>query len=148
MGPAACQSEFERETRVRDLFARRLRDFRPREHLIDVESSFKDSRRRADLRTVDPDNVVRVYEVELVAGYTGLGQALVYTAMAREELGFDRDVRGVLAADRFDPEVVRAIRVMNLGIEVVTLPPLLARAGGIPIGQERSTLPEFQSFSH
>ncbi len=141
-----CDGEFERETRIRDLFATRLREFRPSELLIDVESPFKDSRRRADLRTVDPGNVVRMYEVELVAGYTGLGQVLVYTAMAREELGFDRDVRGVLAAFRFEPEVLRAIRVLNLGVEVLVLPPHLARAGGVVLTGERSRLPKFDLY--
>lgn len=141
-----CSGEFERESRIRDLFAARLADYRPNERLIDVESGFKESRRRADLRTVDPENVVRMYEVELVAGYTGLGQVLVYTAIAREELGFHREVRGVLAAFRFEPDVLRAIRVLNLGIEVLTLPPQLARAGGVPIVSERPMLPKLHTY--
>ena len=115
-------AEFERETRVRDLFAARLQEVRPEERLLETESAFPGSRRRADMRTVDRANLLRIYEVKLVAGYCGLGQVQVYLGMARKQFHFQREVRGVIAAFRFEPEFVETIRLLNLGIETVTLP--------------------------
>ncbi len=142
----AEEREFARETRIRDLYAERLARYRPNERLLRTESGFSGSRKRADMRTVDSNNLIRVYEFELVAVYEGLGQALVYLAMARRELGLERRVQGVLAAFRFESEVWQTVEILNLGLELLILPPELARAGGVPTGVSKLSLPKFPSL--
>lgn len=140
-------AEFAHECRIRDLFARRMHEFRPGEILISTESSFPSSNRRADLKSVDVRNVLRLYEFKLIATPAAVGQALTYINLEQQAVGYDREVRGVLAAFRFEPDVIPTIRAMHLPIEVVTLPPHLARAGGVPLNCAPPTrLPDFSKF--
>jgi hypothetical protein len=139
--------EFARETQIRDLYARRLQDFRPHERLIKTETSFADTRVRADMRTVDKDNLLRIWEFEIHASYEGLGQALTYLALARKELDFAQRVCGVLAAFTIQQEILTAIEVLNLGIEPVIVPKHLAQAGGIPLDATPVTLPDIPLHS-
>ncbi|MCG5464851.1 hypothetical protein MED01_003110 [Micromonospora sp. MED01] len=120
------------ECHVRDLYARRLTEFRPEEMLLKTEHSYAGSRVRADMRTVSSDGVIRVWEFKILAGYEGLGQALTYLALARKEQEFGRPIRAVLAAFAFQPEIRTTIEVLNLGIELVELPAKLRLAGGVP----------------
>jgi hypothetical protein len=84
------------------------------------------------MRTVDKTQLLREWEFKIHADYRALGQILTYIALARRERDFARVVRGVIAAFDFQPEVRLAIEVLNLGIELVILPPWMAAAGGIP----------------
>ena len=129
--PCALEDDVAHECRIRDAYAARLADFRPGERLLATEHSYVGSRIRGDMRTIDPENVVRVWEFEVVCGYTGLGQVLTYLATARRSTDFSQPTRGVLAAFEFQPEVLTAIDVLNLGIEVVHLPETLRRAGEV-----------------
>ncbi|WP_344176347.1 hypothetical protein [Kribbella lupini] len=100
--------------------------------MLKTEYTYSGSRVRADMRTVDRHDVLRLWEFKIHGNYAGLGQALTYLALAREELGFDRVVRGVLAAFDIQPEVRRAVEILNLGIELVIIPEKLRLAGGVP----------------
>lgn len=124
------------ECKIRDLYSRRLTEFRPAERLLGTESMFEGSSVRADMRTVDEHNVLRIWEFKIFAGYEGLGQALTYLALARKAVNFDRPVKGVLAAFDFQSEIVSAVEVLNLGIELVAIPPKLRHAGGVPLTGE------------
>jgi hypothetical protein len=126
------ERRYERETRIRDLYAKQLKEYRPDEQVLKTEPGYVDSPVRGDLRTLDSKNLIRVWEFEIVAAYEGLGQVLTYVALARLELNFDRQIRGVLAAFEFQPEVELAIEIMNLGVEVVRIPEALRLAGEIP----------------
>jgi hypothetical protein len=128
-----AEERFAHECRVRDLYAARLVEFRPLEKLLKTENTFAGSRVRADMRTVDSGNVLRIWEFKIAASYQGLGQVLAYLAMERLETNFRRVVRGVLAAFSFQSEVRAAVDVLNLGIELVELPVKLRLAGGIPV---------------
>jgi hypothetical protein len=144
---AVREAEFAHECRVRDLYATRMSEFRPGEVLIGTETCFAASNRRADLKSVDAANILRLYEFKLVAGPAAIGQVLTYVHLEQHELGYGRDIRGVLAAFRFEPDVIETIRAMHLPIEIVMLPPHLARAGGVPIGYTASKpLPTFSMF--
>lgn len=88
---------------------------------------------RADMRTVDPLNVLRDWEFKKFAGYTALGQILTYVARARRHENFRRRLQGVLAAFEFDPAVIEANAILNLGVEIVRLPPWLAFGGVVPV---------------
>jgi hypothetical protein len=125
------QFEHEHECRVRDLYASRLRELRPLERLLATEHSYAGSKIRGDMRTVDADNLIRVWEFEIFCGYTGLGQVLTYVATARRSTNFEKSIRGVLAAFEFQPEVVYAVEVLNLGIEIVHIPKTFRLAGAV-----------------
>lgn len=130
-----------REVAVRDYFAKNLGRMRPHEHLAKREQGYVASRLRADMRTVDMQEVVREWEFKLHADYRVLGQILTYVALARKELGF-RAVRGVVAAFSFSDEVALANEVMNLNLELVTLPDWM-RGAGRPTGRmTRVSLPK------
>jgi hypothetical protein len=133
---------YERESRVRDYYAEELGQHRPGERLIATENGYAGTAVRADMRTIDRRNVIRLWEFKIRASYEALGQILVYVAMARRAEGYDRLIRGVIAAFEFQPELVDTVEMMNLGIELVTLPVVLARAGGIPIGRAVTTIPQ------
>ena len=141
------EAEFAHECRVRDLFATRMSEFRPGELLIGTEACFAASNRRADLKSVDVANVLRLYEFKLIASPAAIGQVLTYVHLKQHERGYATDVRGVLAAYRFEHDVIETIRAMHLPIEIVTLPAHLARAGGVPIGYTVSKpFPTFPMF--
>lgn len=123
---------FAHECRIRDLYADRLREFRPTEKLLKTEYRFDGSFVRADMRTVDTADAIRVWEFKLVGSYEGLGQILTYIALARLAEDFSRQVKGVFAAFGFQPEVRMAVEVLNLGVELVTIPAKLRLAGGVP----------------
>jgi hypothetical protein len=132
---------YEREGRIRDYYAEELGQHRPGELLIATENGYAGTAVRADMRTIDRGNVIRLWEFKIRASYEALGQILVYIAMARRAEGFDRQVRGVIAAFEFQPEIANAIEIMNLSIELVTLPRVLALAGGIPAGPATAAIP-------
>ncbi|OHV78882.1 hypothetical protein LCM4579_24605 [Ensifer sp. LCM 4579] len=119
-----------RELAVRDYFARHLARMRPLEQLAKREQGYVASRLRADMRTVDMQETIREWEFKLHADYSVLGQILTYVALARKELDF-RVVRGVVAAFTFSDEVALANEVMNLNIELVTLPEWMRGAGKV-----------------
>lgn len=119
------------ECAIRDTYARRLEDFRPQERLIRTELTYQAVGLRADMKTVDTDNVLRVWEFKIQADYNGLGQVLTYLAMERKSSP-GRQVRAVLAAFEFADSIVEANEILNLGIEMIALPQMLRRAGSVP----------------
>lgn len=122
---------YEHECRVRDLYAARLEELRPSERLLSTEHTYGDGSIRGDMKTVDAANTIRVWEFEIFCSYTGLGQILTYVAAARRATSFKRRIRGVLAAFEFQREVAEAVDVLNLGVELVHIPPKFRRAGGL-----------------
>jgi hypothetical protein len=124
---------YERETRVRDYYAAELDEHRPGELLIARENSYAGTAVRADMRTIDRRNIIRLWEFKIRASYEALGQILVYVAMARRAEGYDRVIRGVIAAFTFQSEIVDTVERLNLGIELVWLPPVLTLAGAVPV---------------
>ncbi len=126
-----AEEAFARECKIRDAYAARLREFRPQEWLLKTENTLAGSRVRADMRTVDSANRLRLWEFKVDVSYDGLGQILTYVALERRAQ-LDRQVRGVLAGFTIQPEIQIAIEMLNLGIEIVELPSLLRLAGGVP----------------
>jgi RecB family endonuclease NucS len=127
-------TDFERETRIRDAYAANLDRERPHERLLRREHTYGDVAMRSirgDMKTVDHTNALHIWEFKIQAGYSGLGQILAYVAMARKAVGFEKIVRGVLAAFSFQPEITEAMELLNLGIEAVEIPPKYRQAGGI-----------------
>ena len=133
--PQKSDGTYAHECRIRDLYARRLSEFQPSQILIDTEYGFPNlsTPLRADMRTVDENDTIRVWEFKLFGSYDGLGQALTYLSLARLELNFTKPMRGVLAAFDFQPEIVRANDVLIFGLELVMIPNQLRKAGGIPV---------------
>lgn len=127
------QKEFEHECRIRNCFAKNLSDLRPNERLIATESVYEGTGTRVDMRTIDKFNVLREWEFKIEAGYSALGQILTYLAMARLRDNFQNRITGVIAAFDFHPELAKVIEVMNLGVELVTIPQWMARAGRVPL---------------
>jgi hypothetical protein len=138
---------FAHECRVRDLYAARLKEFRPQERLLKTENGFAGSRVRADMRTVDIRNELRIWEFKILASYEGLGQILTYLALERLATGFRRNVQGVLAAFSIQPEIRTAVDVLNLGIELVELPAKLSLAGGIPAITNFGPVPDIPTLA-
>lgn len=132
---------YERESRIRDYYAAELEQHRPDELLIARENSYAGTAVRADMRTIDRRNIIRLWEFKIRASYTALGQILVYVAMARRAEGYEPPIRGVIAAFEFQREIIDAVERLNLGIELVSLPPVLALAGGLPDGLARTPIP-------
>jgi hypothetical protein len=131
------------EVKIRDLYAARLGDFRPNEKLLRTEYSFAEARVRADMRTLDSDNVLRIWEFKLVADHSGLGQALTYLALARLAERFERPVKGVLAAFAIGANIRTTNEVLNLGLELVVIPPTLRLAGAVlPSTHSQIALPD------
>ena len=133
--------KYEREGRIRDYYAAELEQHRPGELLVARENSYAGTAVRADMRTIDRSNVIRLWEFKLRAGHEALGQILIYLAMARRAEGYDQPIRGVIAAFEFMPELIDAVERMNLGLELVRLPRILALAGGVPAGPAVATIP-------
>jgi hypothetical protein len=130
------------ERAIRDAYAARLREFRPTERLWKTEHTYPPSLLRGDMRTVDELNRIRIWEFKIKLGFDGLGQILTYVALARLELNFARPVLGVLAAFEVPVELLTAIEVLNLGIEVVTLPEQLRHAGLVPATRPSMPIPD------
>ncbi|MFB7472249.1 hypothetical protein [Kitasatospora sp. NPDC056184] len=129
---------------MRDYYASELAQHRPGELLIARENSYDGTAVRADMRTIDRSNVTRLWEFKINASYEALGQILVYVAMARraeEAAGSECVIRGVIAAFSFQSEIAYTVERLNLSIELVTMPPILAYAGGIPPLAEPRTFP-------
>jgi hypothetical protein len=134
MGAAKTKAELlKHECRIRDFYAQQIASQRPRERVIAREYHYRGARARADLRTVDEAQVLREWEFKIRADYRALGQVLVYIAMARHEVGFNRQVRGVIAAFEVPSDLRLAIETLNLNIEFVTLPSWMAGAGEVPV---------------
>lgn len=137
---------FAHECRIRDLYADRLKEFRPSEKLLKTEYKFDGSFVRADMRTVDAFETIRVWEFKLIGSYEGLGQILTYIALARLAEDFSRQVKGVFAAFGFQHEVRMAVEVLNLGVELVTIPAKLRLAGGVPARETPPSSPPVIPF--
>ncbi len=131
----SAASDFEHETRIRNYFSQNVTRLRPGERVLDTEHSYPGNRLRVDMRTIDVYNCIREWEFKISAEYSALGQILTYVALARQRYQFHRTVRGVIAAFTFMPEIVTCVEVMNLGIELVTIPSSMKYAGNIPAGQ-------------
>lgn len=127
----AEKESYAREVRIRDLYAARLQELRPNEKLIKTEYIFIGARARADMRTLDSSEVLRIWEFKIIADYSGLGQALTYLALTRHESRHSRTVKGVLAAFEIPDEIRLTNEVLNLGLELVLIPQTLRHAGGI-----------------
>lgn len=130
---SASTPTFAHECKIRDYYCSRLKEFRRDELAIKREATFEGWALRADLRTVDHNNVLREWEFKIRADYSSLGQILTYTALMREQLNFERDVQGVIAAFQIPDYLLKAIRINNLSIELVTLPEWMAKAGEVPL---------------
>jgi hypothetical protein len=141
------EDDFARECLIRDRYAERLADFRPRERLLRTENTLAGSRVRADMRTVDNADVLRIWEFKIAASYAGLGQILTYLALERRATDFKRDVRGVLAAFIIQPEIRFAVAVLNLGIELVVLPPTLRLAGAVLTTSGPTPVPDIPNLA-
>jgi hypothetical protein len=134
------------EIRVRDYYAESLRRVRPNEHFAAREQRYQGSALRADMRTVCQQNILYEWEFKIHADYRALGQILAYVALARRELNF-RPVRGKIAAFSFSEEVVLANELLNLGLELVTIPDWMRFAGGLPpINEELRTIAAIPRF--
>ena len=125
--------ELAHECQIRDAYKRHLLSERPREKFIAKEVTYTLSSVRADMRTLDSDGIIREWEFKKKATVTSIGQILNYVRLAREEYDFKRRVRGVIAALDFDKDLFRTIEMMNLGIELVQIPPWMYRGGMLPI---------------
>ncbi|GAA4243222.1 hypothetical protein [Dactylosporangium darangshiense] len=139
--PAPRRDGYAAERAIRDAYAARLEEFRPDERVWKTEHTYYPSLLRGDLRTIDKLNRIRVWEFKLKIGYDGLGQVLTYVALARQELKFARPVLGVLAGYEINPELLTAIEVLNLGIEVVILPATMRQAGRVPADTPSTDIP-------
>lgn len=107
------------------------------------------------MSTTDETGTVRVWEFKIIASYDSLGQVLVYLAQKRLDYlvqnasdivqGKLKDIRGVLAAFEFRPEVEIAIAILNLGVELVRIPRKYMAAGDVPNGTTRTDIPTILS---
>ena len=119
------------ECRIRDYFSRLIEHQRPGEILVRREQRYSGSLLRADMRTVDQNDLLREWEFKLEADYKALGQILQYLALARTNEKF-RPIRGVIAAFTFTKELRLANEIMNLNLELVELPAWMRGAGALP----------------
>jgi len=119
-----------RECAIRDYYASNLTALRGgQENLVGTEIVHNQSQLRADMRTVDASEVIREWEFKIIADYSALGQILVYTAALKMQYGFQRDIRGVIAALQIPAEISQAVRVGALNIELVLIPSWIYNAG-------------------
>lgn len=102
------------ECAIRDLYKSKLTELRSGERVLRGEHQIPNSLNRADMLTVDENDLLRIWEFKIDADYSGLGQLLVYLAYKRSSIDFVRPVRGVLAAFSFPEEIRRAVEIMNL----------------------------------
>jgi RecB family endonuclease NucS len=129
--PDDAQRMYAHECRIRNAFARDFKVQRPSEKVLSRETRYAATALRADLRSIDTNGLFREWEFKIDADHYVLGQILTYIAHARREMGF-RPVRGVIAAFSFTEDLRMAIEVMNLNIELVTVPLWMSSAGGVP----------------
>jgi len=132
------ESIFAHECKIRDFYVAQLAEQRPNELVVQREATFDGWTLRADLRTVDQSNMLREWEFKIRADYSSLGQILTYTALIREQMSFTRNVQGVIAAFEIPEHLVKAIRINNLNVELVTIPLWMAQAGNIPFTAQES----------
>ena len=137
---ADCDITYARELAMRNAYADELSTYRSQEYEVSREGLPGGTRRRADLHTVDRNEVLRVWEFKIRATPDALGQLQMYLWLCRLHYGLSRVVRPVLAAAEFDPELPAVIEGLNLGIEVVRLPPAVLNAGDVPFARPDSTL--------
>ncbi len=131
---------YDHEVRIQKAYAERLNDLRDGEELISSSHRFDCCDLIADMATVDQTNTIRIWEFKIRADYKSLGQIVTYLALERYEEVIKnwvpaqgpKRIVGVLAAFEFQPEIMLANVVMNLGIECVVIPPFLRNAGGVP----------------
>lgn len=127
---------FAHECRIRDAYAKAFPVLRRDEKVLQCEAGYETSPVRADLRSIDSRNVIRVWEFKIEADYSSLGQVLTYLALAKVEEGPDRALErpivGVIAAFTIPREIRLAVSMNNLGIEIVEIPPYLREAGSVP----------------
>ncbi|MCG3865810.1 MULTISPECIES: hypothetical protein [unclassified Photobacterium] len=110
-----------KELKMRDSYAKRLREFRPDERLISREGTIHGTSLRTDMITVDIKNVIRVWEFKVTADYSALGQLLVYLHLKRKETEFKKSVIGVLAVTEISEYIKEVIISSGLNIEIVLL---------------------------
>ena len=143
------------ECKIRDAYSKDLNTLRPKERLLKNATRFAHTRLIADMSTTDESGTLRVWEFKIFASYESLGQALVYLAQKRldhvirhaEQVtqGKIRDIRAVLAAFEFQPEVEIATAILNLGVELVRIPKKYRAAGEVPRGIGRTDTPNIPS---
>lgn len=133
-------NKFEHECRIRDFYAKHLHRERADELLVGTEHSFSDGSTRADMVTVDKFDLMRIWEFKIKADFEALGQILSYVALAKRQTDFTRPIRGVIAAFEFRHEIQIAIEVLNLNIELITIPSWMEQAGNIPRLQQATPL--------
>ncbi len=80
--------DFQHECRIRDFYTQHLSSERPNELRVSTEQGYSGSLLRADLRTVDKNNLLREWEFKIWADYRALGQILTYVALARHRENF------------------------------------------------------------
>ncbi|WP_155301347.1 hypothetical protein [Cupriavidus necator] len=132
MNDLDAREGFAFECHIRDFYAANLKRYKPGHLVSQREVTYKTSRIRADLRTVDQHDVIFEWEFKIEADYSSIGQIMAYTAHAKVEFNFNRTVRSVIAAFEFPDEIRMAIEVNNLGIEMVRLPGAIRNAGHVP----------------
>lgn len=136
-----AQRLYAHECRIRNAFASNFREQRPLERVLSCETRYTATALRADLRSVDRTGLLREWEFKIQADHYVLGQILTYVAYARQEMRF-RPVRGVIASFSFTDDLRMAIEVMNLNIELVTVPQWMSSAGRIPnLGAKAPKIP-------
>ncbi|MBN9654700.1 hypothetical protein J0K78_10535 [Halobacillus sp. GSS1] len=138
--------EFEKECLIRDEYGQQIDQLKPGQIVIGRETSYEESKIRVDLQTVDQNDVFREWEFKLYADYKALGQVLTYVTQRKLETNFDTEVIGVIAAFEFQPELVKTIRVLNLAIELVTVPNWLANAGKVLSGSGSGAIGQAVNF--
>lgn len=126
------QRIYSHECKIRNAFAQDFRNQRPLEKVLSRETRYIATALRADLRSIDQKGLLREWEFKIDADHYVLGQILTYVAHARRQMSF-RPVRGVIAAFSFTDDLRMAIEVMNLNIELVTVPLWMSSAGRVPI---------------
>lgn len=154
-GREASTDSYAHECKIRDAYSRDLAKLRPKERLLKTATRFEHTSLIADMSTTDETGTVRVWEFKIIASYDSLGQVLVYLAQKRLDYlvqnasditqGKLKDIRGVLAAFEFRPEVEIAVAILNLGVELVRIPRKYMAAGDVPNGITRTDIPTILS---
>ena len=123
------------ECQIRNYYARNLNNVRPMEKLIGTELVHKPLSIRADMRTVDEQELIREWEFKIEADYKAIGQIMVYIASLKIKYNFKRPIRGVIAAVKIPDLIRRTITINSLEIELVQIPSWLCN-GGKPIRRQ------------
>ncbi|MGD6893745.1 hypothetical protein [Bacillus infantis] len=139
--------ETERECLIRDTYALNIEQEKPDQIIIGREARYQTSNLRVDLQTVDKNNLYREWEFKLYADYKALGQILVYVSEAKMESNFEKNIIGVIAAFKFQPELITTIRMMNLAIELVEIPQWMAMAGKKRLSNLNETLIDYKKYT-